>query len=140
MPLYQRLFNPGISSDLVNVALNNERQVDGGRIVRNKTFMSATVGKKKNKGIIHSARQGWYCSFVRPTIYKRTGHLERYSSIGMSCATIIGCKDTATCWLPRYNHRWPPPQYIRMPSAKGRHWLQSLEELHKTSQPPLPSP
>ena len=54
MPLYQRLFNPGISSDLVNVALNNERQVDGGRIVRNKTFMSATVGKKKNKGIIHS--------------------------------------------------------------------------------------
>ena len=54
MPLYQTLFNPGISSDLVNVALNNERQVDGGRIVRNKTFMSATVGKKKNKGIIHT--------------------------------------------------------------------------------------
>ena len=85
MPLYQRLFNPGISSDLVNVALNNERQVDGGRIVRNKTFMSATVGKKKNKGMIHSARQVWYCSFVRPTIYKRTGHLERYSSIALEC-------------------------------------------------------
>ena len=41
---------------------------------------------KKNKGIIHTVYYtGWYCSFVRPTIYKKTGHLERYPSIALEC-------------------------------------------------------